>query len=236
MALANPLPYFLPALLPGPLDPLEIPTDPLGGGAGDLAYLGSICDQSFALLISQYQDSPLVKAWICSYLHALEGTDDAAVDVWARVLDLDTAEGVALDIIGRIVREARGGRGDYLYRNALRVRVLVNKSQGRIEDLIAIAALFEGVPVGAVRLSEVQPARIEVRITGTPVNPPAEVDKRLRLAKSAGVALTTIVQAYPATTGRGFRLSLAADYPEKNTTEGLSDGSGSGGYLLHAMG
>jgi hypothetical protein len=241
------LPYFLPSVLPGPaLDPDVVPSTPTGGdGAGSLATItGGYCADAFALLISQYQDSPRIKALICSLLHTSEETDAAAIDLFWTLFSLEYAQGVGLDLIGKIVRELRDGRGDWEYRNALRVRVLINKSQGRPEDLISIARLFEDhtatavtFPGRTVHLSEVQPARLEIRIVGTPTNPPQEVNKRLRQAKAGGVALTTIVQAYPSTTGRGFRLSRAADYPELNTTEGLSSAvDGGGGYLLHGMG
>lgn len=232
------LPYFLPALLPGSGLSLDLPSDPTGGADGSLSLLeGGHCADAYRLLISQYQDSPHVKALICSEIHPADDLDRAIVSLFHTLLNIETAEGAGLDLIGTIVREKRDGRGDYLYRNALRVRVLINRSQGRPEDLIAIARLFETDTVESVHLSEVQPARMEIRIAGTPTNPPQEVNKRLRRAKAGGVSLTVMVQAYPAVTGRAFRLSRAADYPEKNTTEGLSSfPDGGGGYLLHAMG
>lgn len=232
------LPYFLPTVLPGGLSALDLPSEATGGADGSLSLLeGGHCAAAWALLISQYQDSPHVRALVCSEIHPADDLDLAIVSLFHTLLDIERSEGAGLDLIGAIVREKRDGRGDYLYRNALRVRVLINRSQGRPEDLIAIARLFETDTVDSVHLSEVQPARMEIRVAGTPTNPPQEVNKRLRRAKAGGVALTVMVQAYPAVTGRGFRLSRAADYPEKNTTEGLSSApDGGGGYLLHAMG
>ncbi len=231
------LPYELPTVLPGSVLS-TLPEDATGGADGSLALIaGGHCADAFRLLISQYQDSPHVRALVCSEIHPADDLDAAIVGLFHTLLSIENAVGAGLDLIGAIVREKRDGRGDYLYRAALRVRVLINRSQGRPEDLIAIARLFEGDTVDTVRLTEHQPARMVIRVIGTPTNPPQEVNKRLRAAKAGGVALQVAVQAYPAVTGRGFRLSRAADAPEKNTTEGLSSAvDGGGGYLLHAMG
>jgi hypothetical protein len=202
--------------------------------------LTSHCAAGLALLIAQYQDSPRLQALICSYLDQVQAAETGTVAVYERGLDLDTAVGAQLDIIGRLVRESRDGRADLEYRRALAVRVLVNRSQGRHEDLIAIVRLFEALddePGAVVRVQSVQPAAVEVRLDSTPVNGPRAVDKRLRRAKAAGVRLTTIGGAIDGyTPATAFRLVTPVEAESKSAVGLAPIGLGFGGYLAHALG
>ncbi len=240
------LPYALPSFLPGPVVDPTNEADGTGGSAGTLREVeGGLCPEGQDLLLAQYQDSPRLKALLCALLDPAQEFDVAAVGMYERALSLDDAEGVNLDLIGKIVREARDGRSDYVYRRALRVRVLINRSQGRLRDLIQIVRLFEDMdlpgsdPLAYVRIRSVQPKRLEVRIVSVPVNEAREIHKRLRQAKVAGDALTTMVLPSPdGTIARAFRFGRAADYPEKNTDQGFTSVLGpppDGGYLLHAL-
>ncbi len=238
------LPYFLPTVLPGEADPYAPPTDPTGGlSDGTLAEIANLCAQSQDLLIRQYADSTRLRALVCALVDPIQALETATADVYHRVLNVDGAEGVHLDLLGRIVREHRNGLSDYVYRRAIRTRILINRSQGRLPDLVKVVRTFEDMDVvGAdpdafVSVRDVQPARVEVRVIATPANPPREVHRRVRQAKAAGVALTTMTVPYPAERDRAFRLIRAADYPEADTEHGLcpvGDRS-AGGYLLHAM-
>lgn len=240
------LPYTLPRTLPGDLD-LDGRVDATGGlDDGTLAEITALCAQSQDLLIRQYADSTKLKALVCALIDPIQSIETATNAVYSQVLNIDAAAGVHLDLIGRIVREARNGLSDYVYRRAIKTRILINRSQGRIPDLIGIVRTFEemndgnGAPVDAdayVRVTDVPPARTEVRVISTPANVPREVHKRVRQAKAGGVSLTTMTIPYPATTLRGFRLIRAADYPQKDTEHGLCPAADrtAGGYLLHGM-
>ena len=131
-----------------------------GGSDGTLAELTSHCESALSLLIGQYQDSPKLQALICGYADRVQALELGLVGVYERGLSIDRASGDALDLIGRILREARDGRADIPYRRALAVRILVNRSQGRLEDLIAIVRLFEDMddePGAVVRIQDVPP-------------------------------------------------------------------------------
>jgi hypothetical protein len=229
------LPYSLPTTLPGDAASAYVNTlSPTGGSAGTLAEFTSHCESALALLIAEYQDSPLLQALICGYLDQIQAAERGLISIYERALSIADAEGEQLDLIGRIVREARDARSDDDYRRALRVRILVNRSQGRHEELIGIASLFED---GAqVLLQDVQPARIEVRINAPSINEPSAVHARLRRAKAGGVSLTTITHP-DATAGRLFLLGRASGYATTNATTGLSTVSDTtrGGALAHAL-
>jgi len=218
-------------------DPATVPLDP-----GNLVEITDHTAAGLARLIPEYQDTPRWQAWIAATLARIQEIEAAAFDVWALAISLTDSVGSQLDLIGEIVREDRDGRTDAVYRLALRVRVLINKSQGRIEDLIRIVRLFEDMDAEAgsyVRIRENSDTSLEVRIVSTPENAPSEIRKRLRQAKAGGVGLQTIVTPSGAPLTRSFVLSRAADYPEKDVLRGLDYAGGvggAGGYLSHVLG
>lgn len=220
-------------------DPASEPLDP-----GNVVHITDHEASGLALLIPEYQDTPRWQAWVASMLISVQEIETAEFDVWEIVLNIDEAVGAQLDLIGRIVREDRDGRTNDLYRRAISVRILINKSQGRIEELVLIVRTFEGPSfAGLVRVREnttVQGAHLEVRAQSVPVNVQGEILKRLRQAKAGGVGLQLLVTPTPNTTPATRTLTLirASAYPEKNTTTGLhhQTGAGSdGGYLMHAV-
>lgn len=234
------LPYTLPTTLPGAaVVPAAVTTSAAGGADGTLHEVTSACDGGLALLIAQYEESPRLRALICSYLDRAQETDHGLVQVYELGLDVDAAEGEALDLLGRIVREARDGRADYEYRRGVRTRIRINRSQGRREDLIAIVRLFEEMssdPAAKVRIQELQPARAEVRVDGSPVNRIRDIHSRLRRAKAAGVALQTM-GLETGTRATAFRLIRASAYPQKSAIglKCITDGTPAGGVLSHVL-
>lgn len=56
--------------------------------------------------------------------------------------DIDEAEGVGLDRIGKDVGQARNGMNDEDYRNRIKVKIRANLSGGEIETINAIATVF----------------------------------------------------------------------------------------------
>lgn len=80
-------------------------------------------------------------------LQAYANRDQAAEDAIFSVLDPlsdPTFEGISgdlLDKIGAIAGEPRGGRLDADYRPAIRIRIRVNRSRGKAEDVVQVAIL-----------------------------------------------------------------------------------------------
>ncbi len=208
---------------------------------GNIVEITDVTAQGLARLIPEYLDTPRWQAWISSVLDSVQEMESAAADVWTNVLNIDDAEGVQLDLLGRIVQEARDGRLDADYRRALRVRVLVNRSQGRTEQLIKIARVFTSADdevSAVVRVRDVLPARIEVRVIRTPVTTRGELDRRLRKAKAGGIGLSTILHPGGPTGSFAF-INGSGSYPEDNTTTGFSDGTlaaVAGGELADVLG
>jgi hypothetical protein len=77
-----------------------------------------------------------------SYADEVQELENAIWSVKSSKL-LDDAYGKSLDMIGRIVGEARDGRADPGYRVRIRARIRVNQSFGQPQDLLAVCALLD---------------------------------------------------------------------------------------------
>ena len=79
-------------------------------------------------------------AFLASWIARIQEFEDACWSV-LNAMTLGTAYGAIMDKIGAKVGEARLGRIDADYLAGIRVRIKVNLSKGRSEDLIGIAKL-----------------------------------------------------------------------------------------------
>lgn len=160
-----------------------------------LAHNTEHVEQAIAHLIPFFRQ-PRTQAWLGVVGGKIQELEDA---LWALYSEgfLATAIGTQLDQIGEIVNEARQDRDDEDYRAAVRVRVLVNKSSGRVEELLAIAVRYlatlqVATPVVSVR--EYPPAALRIDIGAQLYNFQVPAGfyllGLLRQAKAAGVALT----------------------------------------------
>lgn len=77
------------------------------------------------------------------------------------VLELGTATGVWLDRLGGIIGERRQGVVDAAYRRYALARVRANKSDGTVEDLIAVCTEWHGAPCDVV-ITDCPPAGIQL--------------------------------------------------------------------------
>jgi hypothetical protein len=165
---------------------------PIGGG--DVTLVPSHCAEGRSLLMSpQWQGKPRIAAMLCAWLERVQTAEAAAFDSLT-LRDVETSEGIQLDRIGRVVLEGRRGRSDERYRDALRVRILANRSDGRAEDLIEIVSRLDRYSETAeiVDLREYFPAAIIVEGRREILNDPREIVRFLRTAKGAGVSLEYI--------------------------------------------
>lgn len=133
-------------------------------------------------LIDEFRSKPIAVGILTAWLKQIQGFEDV---LW-EVLDSRTIAGVGaqLDSLGALVGVAREGRTDVEYRVRILLRVRINRSQGRAEDILAIMA---GMGAGTYVYTEYQPARFRIYSFAT-----AEFDRPLveaiRLVKPAGVA------------------------------------------------
>jgi hypothetical protein len=180
----------------------------------ELAWIESHCDDGQALLISEYQDKPRLKAMLCALLAGVQDLDDAAWQVLTERW-LDTSVGVQLDVIGAIVDLKRKGWGDEVYRPLLGAQILVLISKGDWPGIVDIMTAL-GIDVSISSISE--PGKAEMRIIlGAPFEAgaitAADAFTMIKRAKPGGVRL---VFEFPA-------VDIADTFAWSDTTSTVTD-------------
>jgi hypothetical protein len=159
-----------------------------------LAHLTDLVATFAARVISQYQTKPRFMA-----LHRglTQLAQDAEDQLWAIVakLDIDQADGVWLDYLGNFVREPRAGANDADYLKFIKARIVANRSQGRIEDLIAVVKIITALSVFPV--ARKTPASVEIILDGYAMAEPirTRLMQLLRATRAAGVRLMVLYAA-----------------------------------------
>jgi len=136
--------------------------------------------EGLALLLQQWRSSPKVTGILTTYLKQFQVLEDTVWDVINSRM-VDTAVGAQLDMLGDLVGEARKGRNDTDYRAAVRLRIRVNRSQGRAVDVIDVATQGSGAPAIYREYPESLVWEVELNNSSSPV----EVAKLLMQTKAA---------------------------------------------------
>lgn len=119
-------------------------------------------EEGLSKLISQFRKKPKILALTTVYIQQLQELEDALSDLLTET-NLGNAVGIHLDNIGAIVGELRLGRSDSQYRIAISARILLNTSNGTIEDVIALAIASTEILL-TIEITEYFPASFNARI------------------------------------------------------------------------
>lgn len=109
-------------------------TDAEGEASGRIE---AMAPEALDVLIWRYRRKPRIQAFITAFTNQWQKIENCFFDLYSK-RGLATAEGTQLDGLGEIVREPRAGRADDVYRRFIGVRVLVNRSNGRLLDFYRI--------------------------------------------------------------------------------------------------
>lgn len=120
-------------------------------------------DQAVARLVSQYSEADRLRALIRLWADRVQEAEDAAYTVLTERW-VPEAVGVQLDEMGAIVGEPRLGRTDAEYREAIEVRISVNRSGGEPERIIEFLLRIAGAD--EVLYKEIYPAKVEIFVLG----------------------------------------------------------------------
>lgn len=89
-------------------------------------------------------------------------------DALCAVIDsraLDNATGAQLALLGKLVGQADPGLGEAVFKNLIRVRIRINRSEGGRDDLIEVLQLL-GIPLAQRTITDSPPAKLLVKFTG----------------------------------------------------------------------
>lgn len=117
--------------------------------------------------VTQWKSKEVVQGLIKSYMENVQVVED----LYGQLLDdrsVFTAVGVQLDVIGTIVGEARAGKADEPYRQAILDRVSLNSADGTPEKVIELLLTITGSDVA--HIFEHYPANIHAFVDGAPTN------------------------------------------------------------------
>lgn len=97
-------------------------------------------------LYTQWRHAVTWNQW-CDILGGLsQDWEDAAQSLFS-LLSIEDSVGQQLDVIGRIVGQARVGLADSIYRIYLRARIAANRSTGVPEDIYTVFRLLYNLPM-----------------------------------------------------------------------------------------
>lgn len=108
------------------------------------------------LLTSMFRDRTVIAGLLGAYVAEVQALETAIRAVILGRL-LDSATYAQLDALGAIVGESRQGKTDAVYREFIRLRILINKCNGLLPEMLHIAAVaaqgnpwryWEGYPAG----------------------------------------------------------------------------------------
>ena len=168
-----------------PPEETAIVAEPSPAPSGEpLAYTGSVA-RAQSRLITHYR-TPRNLAILAGFVREVQAAEDAAAGLYVS-MRLPNAAGEALDFLGRIVGEKRLARGDDDYRQAIATRILVSRSKGRVEDLIAVARSL--VPTATIQVAEYWPPALSFSFSTLGSVTFDTAFRMLRQAKAAGVRL-----------------------------------------------
>ncbi len=170
-------------------------------------------------LLHQFQNKPRIASLLKAYLTEFQAIENAYWDLWIS-RNIEDATDDLLDILGKIVGQTRDGNVDDVYRVFIKIKIKVNKSDGRRETLIAIASLLGGG--SDVYIKDYQIATVYIQPLGALIAP-ATKTVSLYLGKSvaAGVRLIFVWSGYADTN----TLKLGSTYSLDNPTVNQSPGS-----------
>lgn len=120
------------------------------------------CPEGLTRFLEVFKDKPRLETFLCIFLDQVQLAENALYELFTE-RTLDVAVGVQLDGLGDIVGQGRQDQTDGVYRRFIRVRILVNRSDGKLEQLYEIVILAMGNdPV--VRIHEHYPAGMVVHV------------------------------------------------------------------------
>ncbi len=162
-----------------------------------IAQITDHADRAVARIVGKLRNKPRFEALVRALVSPFQSIEDA---LWALFeSDVDRATGDELDVLGRIVGELRNGEtDDELYRRRVRARIMANRSNGTVEDIIRVVRLILADDAVRVYVRQVFPAGLIVELEDVIVEDDvadivaAFVTGRARGAAAAGIGTRTV--------------------------------------------
>lgn len=152
-------------LIQRPIDGTAIAADGTVVSAANNTERAAHTAQALSRLLQRWKSKVKLEALLSSYTEEVALLENAIWDVIVSRFP-DFAYGEQLDILGRIVGEARNNRDDDRFRIRIKARIKINASFGRWQDIETVLTM---VTEAAYILEELYPAGLRVTFTELPV-------------------------------------------------------------------
>lgn len=190
-------------------------------------------------LLEQFKSKPRIEALISAKMIQVQEIEAVLFDIRDKLV-LAVAVGDQLDIFGKIVTEPRLGKSDPTYLAFVLARILINRSNGRIEEINAVIKLItEATTGGTWRIDEFPPASMVLEET-TDAGSVFDLDAILQLFESMtgggiGAQVVSLPSSQTATPHAVFTFA-DADVAQPSNSRGLGNVSvTTGGRLTDAI-
>lgn len=123
-------------------------------------------NQALARLHEQHKGKTNIEALLTALTSPIQDIEAAMIQLLLE-RTIDTAIGVQLDVIGKIVGQPRNGLSDDDYRRHVRARIATSNSKARVADLIVVSRLVLDDPTTAIEVDQTGAAAVVTRLAGT---------------------------------------------------------------------
>lgn len=143
------------------------------------------------------------------FISALTGAMQSLRDTLQTMLTdrrIDTAIGAQLDVLGKIVGQPRNGLVDADYRRYIRARILTNKSNGRISEVIRIAKLITAEEAPRIKVENDGVAALVVNLEDVPISRDLAAIVQEFMLQAVGGGVRVYVRYTPSALAGAFAL------------------------------
>jgi hypothetical protein len=147
--------------------------------------------KALSRLLAQYRTATAITAISRALSDQAQALENAIIEVIVS-RHLLYATGAQLDMLGAIVGERRDGKGDSLYRKFVQARVLINRSYGRVRDIVAV---LQAVDSGTFTLTELGVASFQIVYTSPPSSQVARaaIPTLVRETRAIGIGASVVM-------------------------------------------
>lgn len=146
----------------------------------------NFCDRAKDRLIHQFKTKPNLEKYLCVFADEFTELQSTLISL-KNLRKLSAASNAQLDGLGDIVGVERLGRTDTQYRAAIYVQIILNRSNGEPETLLAaVKSLTDSTEA---HLTEIFPAEVHILFNG--LNIPSDLINSLERSAPAGVLIET---------------------------------------------
>lgn len=184
-------------------------------------------DQMLDRLLAYYKGRPYMEGMLTAFANQIQELEDALF-VMRTQRFIDSATGVALDVIGRKIGLRREGRSDSDFRIWIRAEIRANASSGTAPEIIDVLRLLVD-DSNTILFTPFYPASFHIEILDALATSAQDLADIIERSKVAGVGASLIYSENDSSETFTF---ASGSSPEASTTQGFADsGKTTGGFF-----